>query len=66
VRREAESELGGSEEGAVRREGDLVASTRVVEAQGDVDDEAHLPAHGEHPADHAVAVSGRTRTRRGH
>jgi hypothetical protein len=43
-----------------------VAGARVVEARGDVDDEAHLPAHGEHPADHAVAVSGRTRTRRGH
>jgi hypothetical protein len=28
---------------------------RVVEAWSDVDDKAHLPEHGEHPADHVVA-----------
>ena len=47
-------------------ERDLVAGARVVEARGDVDDEAHLPAHGEHPADHAVAVRRLAAARRGH
>ena len=56
ARREAELEPGRAEERAMRRERDLVAGARVVEARGDVDDEAHLPAHREHPADHAVAV----------
>ena len=56
ARREAELQLGRAEERAVRGERDLVAGARVVEARGDVDDEAHLPAHGEYPADHAVAV----------
>jgi hypothetical protein len=40
----------------MRGERDLMAGPRVVEARGDVDDEAHLLSHGEHPADHAVAV----------
>ena len=50
----------------MRGERDLVAGARVVEARGDVDDEAHLPAHGEYPADHAVAVRRLAGTRRGH
>ena len=61
ARREAEPEPGGAEERAVRGQRDLVARARVVEARGDVDDEAHLPAHGEDPADHAVAVRRRRR-----
>jgi hypothetical protein len=64
--RQSEFKLGGSEEGAVRREGDLVAGVRVVETRGDIDDEAHLPAHGEHPADHAVAMRRPAGGRRGH
>jgi hypothetical protein len=64
--REAEPELGRAEERAVPGERDLVAGARVVEARGDVDDEAHLPAHGEDPADYAVAVRCLTATRRGH
>ena len=50
----------------MRGERDLVAGARVVEARGDVDDEAHLPAHGEDPADHAVAVRRLAGARRGH
>ena len=50
----------------MRGERDLVAGARVVEARGDVDDEAHLPAHGDHPADHAVAVRRLAGTRRRH
>ena len=50
----------------MRGERDLVAGARVVEARGDVDDEAHLPAHGEHPADHAVAMRRLAGARRGH
>ena len=46
---EAERQLGGAEQRAVRGERDLVAGARVVEARGDVDDEAHLPAHGDAP-----------------
>ena len=66
ARREAEPQLGRAEERAVRGERDLVAGARVVEARGDVDDEAHLPAHGEYPADHAVAVRRLAAARRGH
>ncbi len=40
----------------MRRERDLVAGAGVVEARGDVDDEAHLSAHGKYPPDHAVAM----------
>ena len=43
-----------------------MAGARVVEAWRDVDDEAHLPAHGEDSADHAVAVRGLPGARRGH
>jgi hypothetical protein len=56
ARREAEPRLGRAEERTVGGECDLVAGARVVEARGDVNDEAHLPAHGEDPADHGVAV----------
>ena len=66
ARREAERQLGRAEERAVRGERDLVAGARVVEARGDVDDEAHPPAHGEHPADHAVAWRRLAGARRGH
>ena len=66
ARREAELQLGGAEEGTVRGERDLVAQARVVEARGDVDHEAHLPAHGKYLADHAVAVRGLPTARRGH
>jgi hypothetical protein len=40
----------------VRGERDLVAGARVVEARRDVDGEVHLPAHGEHAADQAMAL----------
>jgi len=66
ARREAERKLGRAEERAVRGERGLVAGAGVVEARGDVDDEAHLPAHGEYPADHAVAMGRLAGTRRGH
>ena len=66
ARREAELQLGGAEQRAVRGERDLVAQARVVEARGDVDHEAHLPAHGKYLADHAVAVRGLPTARRGH
>ena len=32
-------------------ERDLVACAGVVEARGDVDDETHVPAHGDYPPD---------------
>lgn len=50
----------------MRGERDLVAGARVVKPRGDVDDEAHLPAHGEYSADHAVALRRLAGTRRGH
>jgi hypothetical protein len=50
----------------VRGERDLVAGARVVEARRDLDDEADLPAHGEYPADHAVAMGRLAAARRGH
>ena len=50
----------------MRGERDLVAGARVVEARRDVDDETHLPAYGEYPADHAVAVRRLAAARRGH
>ena len=65
-RREVECELGSAEERAVRGTRDLVACPRVVEARGDVDDESHLPAYGEYPADHAVPVRRLAGTRWGH
>ena len=40
----------------MRGESDVVPGASVVEARGDMDDEAHLPTHGEHAADHAVAL----------
>ena len=49
----------------MRGQRDLVAGARVVEARGDVDDESHLPAHGEHPADDPVTVR-LAGARRGH
>jgi hypothetical protein len=55
-RREAERQLGRAEERAALGERDLVAGARVVEARGDIDHEAQLPAHGDYPADHAVAA----------
>src|SRR5512133_71149 len=61
-----ESQLGRAEERAVRGERELVAGARVVEARGDVDDEAHLPAHGEYLADHAVALRRPAGAGRGH
>ena len=66
ARRQAEPELGGAEQRAVRGQRDLVAGARVVEARGDVDDQAHLPAHRQYPADQAVPVRRRAGTRRGH
>jgi hypothetical protein len=42
----------------VRGELGLVAGARVVEARGDVDDEAHLPSHRHHPADQAARMRG--------
>jgi hypothetical protein len=50
----------------VLRERDLVAGARVVKARRDVDDKANPSAHGQYPADHAVAVRRRAGTRRGH
>src|SRR5207237_3501094 len=64
--RDAEAQLRRAEERAVRGERDLVTGTREVEARGDVDEEAHLPAYGEHPADDAVAVRRLAGTRREH
>ena len=37
-------------------ERNLMAGARVVKTRSDVDDETHLPAHGEYPPDQAVAV----------
>jgi hypothetical protein len=48
----------------MRGDRDLVAGARVVEARGDVDDEAHLPANGKHPADDALPVRRLAGTRR--
>jgi hypothetical protein len=53
--------LGRAEQRAVRGERDLVAGAPVVEARDDVDDEAHLPAHGEYPADQPVRRLAGTR-----
>jgi hypothetical protein len=47
-------------------ERDLVAGARVIKARGDIDDETHLPAHGDYPADHAVAARRLAGTRRDH
>jgi hypothetical protein len=66
ARRKAERQLGRAEQRAMRGERDLVAGAGIVEARGDVDDEAHLPAHGEHPADYPVAVHRLAGTGRGH
>jgi hypothetical protein len=41
-----------------------VACAGLVEARGDVDDKPHVPAHGEYPADHAVATRWLAGTRR--
>jgi len=65
-RRDAEHQLAGAEERAALGERDLVAGARVVEARGDIDDKADLPAHGDDPADHAVAGRGLAGTRREH
>ena len=51
ARRQAQPERRGAEQRAVLSERDLVACAGVVEARGDVDDETHVPAHGDHPAD---------------
>ena len=48
----------------MRGERDLVVRARVVEARGEIDDEAHLPAYGKHPPDHAVAMCRLARARR--
>lgn len=64
ARREAEGEIRGAEERAVRGQRDLVTGARVVEAGGDLDREAHLAAHGEHAADDALAVRRLARARR--
>jgi hypothetical protein len=66
ARREAEPQLGRAEQRAVRGERDVVAGACVVEARSDVDDQAHPSAHGEHPADHAVAVRRVAGARGGH
>ena len=50
----------------MRGERDLVVGARVVKARCHVDNEAHLPAHCEHPADDAVAVRRLATARRGH
>ena len=57
ARRQAQPERRGAEQRAVLSERDLVACAGVVEARGDVDDETHVPAHGDYPADHAVATT---------
>jgi hypothetical protein len=54
------------EQRTVRGERYLVAGTRVVEPRGDVDDETHLPTHGEDSADHAVPVCRVAGRWRGH
>ena len=66
ARRKAEVQLGRAEQRAVRCERNLVAGARVVEARSDVDDEVHLPAHRDYPADHAVAVRRLAPARRRH
>jgi hypothetical protein len=45
---------------------DVVAGAPVIEARGDVDDESHLPAYGDDPADDAVPVCRFAGTRWGH
>ena len=56
ARRQAQLERRRAEQCAVLSERDLVACAGVVEARGDVDDETHVPAHGDHPADDAVTT----------
>jgi hypothetical protein len=43
-----------------------VTGAGVVEAGGEIDDEAHLPANSQDPADHAVAMRRLAGTRQGH
>ena len=65
-RRETEPQPRRTEERPVRGERDFVAGARVVEAGRDVHAEAHLPAHGKYPPDHAVAMRDLARARHGH
>jgi hypothetical protein len=62
---EAERQVGRAEECAVRRELEVVACARVVEARRDLDHEARLAAHGEYAADQPVATLPVAGVRRG-
>src|SRR4051794_26367917 len=54
--READVQFGRAEQRTVRQARDRVMGARVVEARGDVDDEAHLPTNRDHPADQAARM----------
>ncbi len=50
----------------MRREPDILACARVVEARSDLDYEARLAAHGGYPANQPVAMLPLAGVRRGH